>query len=99
MKVALPTLFGSDWTNWARQLVVVLQHTFNEMSPQMETGVIILWDSTIDPPTGGFLECDGTEYPRATYSSLARLYPESTPGNFEVPTLTPPAGALYFIKT
>jgi len=98
MKVLFPIPKKENLHQWAAQLLVVLSRAFDLIEDKLRPGYIILYDSTLAAPEG-FLKCDGTEYPKATYPALGTLYNDSTPGNFTVPTVTAPAGTIAYIKT
>jgi hypothetical protein len=96
MNITLPQP-TKDFTPWASQLIVALRDAFLRV-PEPTPGVMVLWEATTAVPLG-YLECDGTEYPVHISPGLRRLFGESTPGNFEVPTVAGPAGTIVVIKT
>ncbi len=95
MKIMLPQP-GQDTTVWAEQLVRELTLAFAAI-PEAKTGEIVLLSST-GLFLEGFLLCNGATFARVSFPSLAKVLPETTPGNFAVPTLTGPAGTLYAIR-
>lgn len=99
MKVLLPVVNDKDLAGWARKLTVALTGAFEIINPSVRPGQIILWHPTATMPYGGYLQANGATYPAATYPALARVYPESTPGNFTVPNVTAPAGTTAWVKT
>lgn len=89
---------GREWkTSWASQLIAQLQKAFDQVPSAHQTGAIYLWTDEIAVPKG-FLECDGSTYSAANFRALASILPESTTGNFDVPDLTGPTGAIYIIR-
>jgi hypothetical protein len=91
MNITLPQP-TKDLVPWASQLIVALRDAFLRV-PEQTPGVIVLWENSLAIPAG-YLECDGAEYPVHISPGLRRLFGESTPGNFAVPTVAGPAGTL-----
>lgn len=95
MRINLPQV-GKNLEAWAKAMLVALDQGFATIQEPI-SGVISLWPDGVDIPKG-WLECDGTEYDGLIYRGLAQVLPESSPGKFEVPNLTPPTGAIYIIR-
>lgn len=96
MNITLPQP-GKEFTAWASQLIVALRDAFLRV-PEPTPGTMVLWESATAVPLG-YLECDGAEYPVHISPGLRRLFGESTPGNFAVPTVVGLAGTIVVIKT
>lgn len=84
--------------DWAAKLTVVLRIAFDTtLAP--DVGEVTFFPTGVTVPFRKYLECDGTTYPTSTYPALAKLLGESSPGNFDVPTIAGPTGTVAVIRT
>ena len=75
----------------------------------VSTGTIVLWPTAINTVPPGWLICNGTQYPIASYTNLYNVlnttYGSTSPSYFKVPNLVGPTTTdtsitlLYIIKT
>lgn len=96
MKVTLPQP-GGDWLAWARRLLVALTEIFERVPEPIPIGGIIRWPELAAVPRG-YLQANGATYSAAAFPALARVLPETTPGNFAVPTIATANGAMFIIR-
>lgn len=82
---------------WVSGMITALQEAFQKIEPQLPAGTVVLWPTGVDIPTF-YLECDGAEYSRSVSTSLYKLLGESSPGMFQVPTITGPTGSTAVIR-
>lgn len=94
-----PVFQGKDegLKTWISGMITTLQEIFRKLEPQLEPGTIVLWPDGVSIPSK-YLLCDGTEYTRGVSSALYKVLGESSPGNFEVPTVTGPSGTVAVIR-
>lgn len=97
---------GEQFLRWVR--VTIREHDRRIRAAGASTGEVTMWAPAGVP--AGYLPCDGSEQPVATYpaldAALGTTYGARTNGaggagssHFRVPTLTSVAGVKYVIKT
>ena len=86
-----------DLRQWGSLLVTTLSLAFSKIEPQLEPGTIVLWPAGKTIPKK-YLPCDGTEYLRAVSTPLYKLFGESSPGKFIVPSITGPTGTVAVVR-
>lgn len=97
IQVHFPLPTKDNFLTWASQMIAALNETFAKIDPTIPPGVIVLWPAGVTIPAA-YLPCDGTEYARSVSPSLYKLLGESSPGNFETPTVTSPSGSVAVIR-
>lgn len=97
MRVSFPNFNNNNIAQWASGMIAALTRAFGAVPEGVVPGTVVLWDNAAELPVG-YLLCDGSEYSAANYPALFKLYGESTPGNFEVPTITAPAGSIALVR-
>lgn len=89
----LPT---AEFKEWASQMLLALTDAFSRIK-EPAAGEIVLWADGVTVPKG-YLLCDGAEYSKTVSPSLYKILGESSPGNFETPTVTSPSGSVAVIR-